>query len=237
MPDSATLHFSIAVSVMMLILYGFLIYYQLFTHRSQFETQEDEDEEETPPVLGLWGAVGWALVITALIAILSELIVDSIESAASDLGIPIMFVSTIILPVVGNAAEHTSAIIFAYRNKMDISMGIAVGSATQIALFVIPLCILIAAMAGQKLSLDFGTFHVAVLFLSILICVVSIQTGTSDWMKGALLVFAYFVLCAAYWVIATPAALAAPHDVPNLTDPADYTPQAILSSTAGNATG
>ena len=87
MPDTPTLHFSIAISVFMLILYGFLIYYQLFTHRSLFEKQEDDEEEETPPVLGLWGAVGWALAITALIAILSELIVSSIETAASDIGV------------------------------------------------------------------------------------------------------------------------------------------------------
>ena len=231
MPDSRTLRFSLAISVMMLILYGFLIYYQLFTHRSQFETQEDEDEEETAPVLGLWGAVGWALLITALIAILSELIVGSIEDAADSLGIPIMFVSTIILPVVGNAAEHTSAIIFAYRNKMDISMGIAVGSATQISLFVIPLCVIIAKCAAKELTLDFGTFHVAVLFMSILITVVSIQTGTSDWMKGALLVFAYMVLAAAYWVIDTPAALNEAGE-PNLTDPADYTIRAPMTNSS-----
>ena len=117
-------------------------------------------------------------------------------------------------------------------------MGIALGSATQISLFVIPLCVVIAQIAGQDLSLDFGTFHVAVLFLSILITIVSIQTGTSDWMKGALLVFSYMVLAAGYWVIPTPAALASPDDLPNLTDPAKYTLMApVLSSTGGGSTG
>ena len=187
-----------------------------------------------------------------------------------------MWVSTILLPVLGNAAEHTSAIIFAYRNKMvsrsstltfgfhptyiqypspplltssslpmlccgcvqDISLGIALGSATQISLFVIPLCVCIAQMAGQDLSLDFGTFHCAVLFLSILITIVSIQTGTSDWMKGALLVFSYFVLAAGYWVIPTPAALVHPDNVPDLTDPAKYTLQPPSASSTGmNSTG
>ena len=112
-------------------------------------------------------------------------------------------------------------------------MGIALGSATQIALFVIPLCVCIAQMAGQDLSLDFGTFHVAVLFLSILITIVSIQTGTSDWMKGALLVFSYFVLAAGYWVIPTPAALVNPDNLPNLTDPATYTITAPAMSSSG----
>ena len=221
LPDVPTLSFSRSISVMMLILYGLLVYYQLFTHRSLFESQEEEDEEEAPPVLGLWGAVGWAAMITVLIAILSEFIVGSIEAAATSTGIPIMFVSTVLLPLVGNAAEHASAIIFAYRNKMDIALGIAVGSATQISLFVIPFCVVVAAMANEELSLDMGTFQAAVLFLSIIITVVSIQTGTSDWLKGALLVTTYFMLAAAYWVIATPAALAM-DPLPNLTDPATY---------------
>ena len=224
LPDAATLSFSRAISVLMLILYGLLVYYQLFTHRSLFESQEEEDEEESPPVLGLWGAVGWAAVITVLIAILSEFIVGSIEAAARQTGIPIMFVSTILLPIVGNAAEHASAIIFAYRNKMDISLGIAVGSATQISLFVVPFCVVVAAMANEEMSLDMGTFQSAVLFLSILIVVVCIQTGTSDWLKGALLVVTYLFLCAAYWVIITPAALEF-DPAPIMTDPNTYLPQ------------
>ena len=229
LPDIPTLDFSRAIAVMMLILYGLLVYYQLFTHRSLFEAQEEEGEEESPPVLGLWGAVGWAGIITVLIALLSEFIVGSIEAAATETGVPIMFVSTILLPIVGNAAEHASAIIFAYRNKMDISLGIAVGSATQISLFVIPFCVVVAAMANEALTMDMGTFQAAVLFMSILIVVVCIQTGTSDWLKGALLVVTYFMLCAAYWVISTPAELAF-KTRPNLTDPALYLPQA---STAG----
>ena len=232
LPDGPTLSFSRAISVLMLILYGLLVYYQLFTHRSLFESQEEEDEEESPPVLGLWGAVGWASIITVLIAILSEFIVGSIEAAARQTGIPIMFVSTILLPIVGNAAEHASAIIFAYRNKMDISLGIAVGSATQISLFVVPFCVVVAAMANEEMSLDMGTFQAAVLFLSILIVVVCIQTGTSDWLKGALLVVTYFFLCAAYWVIITPAALE--FDVsPNLEDPALSLPKAPAANTNG----
>ena len=234
LPDAATLNFSRAISVMMLILYGLLVYYQLFTHRSLFESQEDEEEDEAPPVLGLWGAVGWAAIITVMIAILSEFIVGSIESFATQSGIPIMFVSTILLPIVGNAAEHASAIIFAYRNKMDISLGIAVGSATQISLFVVPFCVVVAAMAGEELSLDFGTFQVGVMFMSILITVVAIQTGTSDWLKGALLVCTYFMLCAAYWVMHTPIALE--NNVsppPDLRDPRTYLPTPPSSTGPG----
>ncbi|MCJ1297130.1 Vacuolar cation/proton exchanger 1 [Xylographa carneopallida] len=232
LPDNATLNFSRTISVMMLVLYGLLVYYQLFTHRTLFETQEDEEEDEAPPVLGLWGAVGWAAIITVLIAILSEFIVGSIESFAEQSGIPIMFVSTIFLPIVGNAAEHASAIIFAYRNQMDISLSIAVGSATQISLFVIPFCVVVAAMAGEALSLDFGTFQVAVMFMSILITVVAIQTGTSDWLKGALLIATYFILCAAYWVIHAPIALESPV-APDLRDPLTYLPPAPSSTGRG----
>ena len=78
--------------------------------------------------------------ITVFIAYLSEYLVDAIRGAASDLAVPELFLGTIVIPIVGNAAEHAAAIIFAAKNKMELSMGIAVGSATQIALFVLPLC-------------------------------------------------------------------------------------------------
>jgi len=106
---------------------------------------------------------------------------------------------------------------------MDISLGIAVGSATQISLFVIPFCVVVAAMAGEQLTLDMGTFQAGVLFLSILITVVAIQTGTSDWLKGAYLVVTYLMLCAAYWVLAAPNALTNEDKGVNRGDPAGFT--------------
>lgn len=198
-------------SFILLLTYGFLIIYQLKTHKQLFENQDDDDdEEEEPPVLGLYGAIIWAAIISAVIALLSEFIVSTIEGAAESAGIPLMFISTILLPIVGNAAEHASAIIFAYRNKMDIALGIAVGSATQIALFVVPFCVFIGLCIGQPLTLDFGVFPTVTLYLTIVMTISAISSGTSDWLKGAMLLVSYILLSASYWVVDTPAELEHP---------------------------
>jgi Ca2+:H+ antiporter len=122
-------------SVLLLIVYALLVFYQLKTHSHLFEGREDDGgeggdgeedgaaEDDDPPVLGPWGAVWWALVVTVVISVLSEFIVAAIDGAAEDLGVPVLFIATILLPIVGNAAEHAAAIIFAKRNKMEVSLG------------------------------------------------------------------------------------------------------------------
>ena len=82
-----------------------------------------ELQDEDPPVLGFWGGITWLCIITVFIAFLSDILVDAIEGAATELNIPILFIGTILLPIVGNAAEHAAAILFAMRNKMEISLG------------------------------------------------------------------------------------------------------------------
>jgi len=116
---------------------------------------------------------------------------------------------------------------------MDISLGIAVGSATQISLFVIPFCVVVSAMAGEQLTLDMGTFQAAVLFLSILITILAIQTGTSDWLKGALLLTSYLILSAAYWVLRAPDELTNEAKGVNRSDPGTWTGPARTTTGSG----
>jgi len=196
--DAGTLVLSRLTAFLSLAVYFLLIFYQLRTHRYLFEGQEADEEEE--PILGFWGALIWMGILTIFIAFLSEFIVAAIEGAASSLGVPILFIGTILLPIVGNAAEHAAAIIFAYKNKMDICLGIAVGSAAQISLFVIPFCVIVAWMMGQDLSLDFHVFETAVLLMTVVIVAFTIQNGDSDWLKGVMLVVAYILVSASFWV-------------------------------------
>lgn len=152
------------------------------------------------PVLGLTGALLWLAVVTILIALLSEYVVDSIQGAAKGLAIPLPFLSTIVLPIVGNAAEHASAILFAYKNRMEITLGVAVGSSTQVAVLVIPFCVILGWMMGEDLDLNFEEFEALALFLSVLLAVVAMHDGTSNWLKGVMLTMTYIFVSAAFWV-------------------------------------
>jgi Ca2+:H+ antiporter len=193
-----TLVLSRLTALLTLFVYGFLIWYQLKTHKYLFEGQEEEEEEE--PLLGFWGAITWMAIFTIFIAFLSEFIVAAIEGAAASLEVPVLFIGTILLPIVGNAAEHAAAIVFAYKNKMDLCVGIAVGSAAQISLFVIPFTVLVAWMMGRELSLDFHIFETAVLFMTVVLVSFCLQNGDSDWLKGAMLMVAYVLVSAAFWI-------------------------------------
>mmetsp|Transcript_25050 Transcript_25050/g.34584 ORF Transcript_25050/g.34584 Transcript_25050/m.34584 type:complete len:449 (-) Transcript_25050:26-1372(-) len=185
------------VSAMLLIVYGGLIYYQLKTHTHLFEGVEDDEDE--PPVLGVWGAVFWMGVSALLIALLSEFAIGAIEGAAKKTKMSQFFIAAILLPIVGNAAEHASAIIFALRNRMEISLGVAVGSSAQISMFVIPLLVLLAWPFGQPLSLDFHVFETVVVAMTVIVVGFVIQHGESDWLKGVVLLTAYLITGISFW--------------------------------------
>ena len=199
-PDSS-LMVSRTTSLTLLVVYFAYLYFQLISHSHLFEDEEDgEVDEDEEKILGAWGAVFWLAVITVFIAYLSEFMVAAIRGAATDLALPDLFLGTIIIPIVGNAAEHAAAVIFAYKNKMELALGIAVGSATQIALFVLPACVCIAWVFHIPLSMDFHPFETVVLLLSVLLVCVLISSGHSNWLQGLMLVVAYFTVATASFV-------------------------------------
>ena len=113
------------------------------------EDKEKEHDDDEELVLGFWDSIVWLGVFTVFISILSDYLVATIEGASASWDFSVAFISVILLPIVGNAAEHASAVMFAMKNKMDISLGVAVGSSTQIALLVIPFCVIVGwFMAG-----------------------------------------------------------------------------------------
>ena len=163
------------------------------------EASVADDEEEEEDVLGFWNAIIWLGIITVFIAILSDAISASIESAAGSMGISKVFIAAIILPIVGNAAEHAGAVVFATKGKLDLSLGVAIGSSTQIALCVLPLLVLIGWMGGYDLSMNFGGFEAATLFLTVISVTFAIKDGRSDWLVGLTLIAAYIVIALGFW--------------------------------------
>ncbi|KOM47469.1 hypothetical protein LR48_Vigan07g117300 [Vigna angularis] len=179
-----TLQLSRASSVVMLLAYLAYIFFQLKTHRKLFDAQEEEEDEEKA-VIGFWSAFTWL-------------------AASDSWGISVSFISIILLPIVGNAAEHAGSIIFAYKNKLDISLGVAMGSATQISMFVVPLSVVVAWIMGIRMDLDFSLLETGCLAFTIIITAFTLQDGTSHYMKGVVLTLCYIVIAACFFVLKTP---------------------------------
>ncbi|KAH6777850.1 cation exchanger 1 [Perilla frutescens var. hirtella] len=211
---AATLALSRASSIIMLVAYLAYLVCQLFTHKQLFQPQEEEDTEnedgdhnvvsEESPVVGLCSALIWIVLMTGVVAVLSEYVVATIEAASGSWSLSVGFISIILLPIVGNAVEHAGAIIFAYRNKLDITLGVALGSATQIAMFVVPLSVIISWIIGVKMDLDFSPLETTALALSIIITAFALQDGSSHYLKGLVLLFCYLVFGASFFVSRAP---------------------------------
>ncbi|GFY93164.1 cation exchanger 3 [Actinidia rufa] len=204
-----TLELSRVSSIVMLGVYFAYLVFQLWTHRKLFEAHEEEDDDddlvvEEAPVIGFWSGFAWLVGMTLVIALLSEYVVGTIEDASSSWGLSVSFISIIVLPIVGNAAEHAGAIIFAFKNKLDISLGVALGSATQISLFAVPSCVITSWIIGEKMDLDFNLLETGSFALSIIVTAFTLQDGTSHYMKGLVLLLCYIVIGACFFVYQTP---------------------------------
>ncbi|XVF21201.1 hypothetical protein REPUB_Repub12eG0070400 [Reevesia pubescens] len=195
-------------SCVMLVLYAGYIYFQLKTQKKLYdmvrdnaeknETETSDDDEA--PEISMWEAIVWLSILTVCIAVLSEYLVDDIEGASTALKIPVAFISVILLPIVGNAAEHAGAVMFAMKDKLDISLGVAIGSSTQIAMFGIPFCVVIAWIMGRPMDLNFQLFETATLFISVIVVAFMLQEGTSNYFKGLILILCYLIVAASFFV-------------------------------------
>lgn len=150
-------------------------------------------------VLGFNYALLWMGILTVFITIMSDMISSSIEEAAEDINMSGVFLAAIVLPIVGNAAEHASGISFAMRNKMDISLAVAVGSSTQIALCVLPLLVIMGWAGGMEMSLNFGAYESSTLLLCVIGVTFAIKDGTSNWLLGLAMIVAYFIVAVGFY--------------------------------------
>ncbi|XP_052482413.1 vacuolar cation/proton exchanger 3 isoform X1 [Gossypium raimondii] len=160
---------------------------------------DDDDDDDEAPEISKWESGIWLVILTAWISILSDYLVDTIEGASEAWDVSIAFISVILLPIIGNAAEHASAIMFAMKDKLDISLGVAIGSSTQISMFGIPFCVVIGWMMGQEMDLNFQLFETATLFITVIVVAFFLQEGTSNYFKGLMLILAYLIVAASFF--------------------------------------
>jgi Ca2+:H+ antiporter len=155
--------------------------------------EDDDDEEE--PQLHFVVAFLTLGISTAIIALCAEYMVDSIDAVTEQGGLSEEFVGLILLPIVGNAAEHATAVTVAIKDKMDLAIGVAVGSSMQVALFLIPLLVVIGwGMGLDEMNLSFDIFQVAVMFVAVLLTNYLIGDGKSHWLEGFLLICLYAII-------------------------------------------
>ncbi len=197
---------SVAVAAVLVLVYVLTLLFSMKTHAYLCEVGEAELNEETEDAtgkakhevnLGFWIFI--LLIVTIAVAVESELLVDSLEEATSALGLTALFTGVILLPIIGNAAEHATAVTVAMKNKMDLSVSVAVGSSMQIALFVAPVLVIAGWIIGQPMDLNFNPFELVAVTVSVLIANSISSDGESNWLEGSLLIATYAILALAFY--------------------------------------
>ena len=149
-------------AVILLLLYVLYLVFQLRTHSNLFDAEnqpddEDAEQEHEEPTIGPVAAVAVLIVTTLLVTVCADYLVDSIDDLVTTSGISRAFIGLILIPIVGNAAEHVTAVVVAVRDKMDLAMGVAIGSSIQIALLVTPFLVIVGWIIGSEMTLHFET--------------------------------------------------------------------------------
>ena len=184
---------SLAIALVLFLTYFCVLGFSLKTHRHFFQGTESELEEKDEH----WSqnkAILVILVATGFVALLSEFLVGTIESIRATFGITETFVGIIVVAIVGNAAEHSTAILMALKNKMDLSVGIAIGSSLQIALFVAPLLLFVSYLFGKPMNLEFSLPEVFAVVASVYILFQISGDGETNWIEGVQLLSVYVIL-------------------------------------------
>jgi Ca2+:H+ antiporter len=186
--------------LMAFVLIALYALYLIFSLRGSPDSSASEPEHG-PASMKLPNALGLLAGSTIAIVVMSEILVGAIEPTAADWGLTDIFIGVMLVPLVGNIAEHFVAVQVAAANKMDLSIGIAVGSGLQIALFVTPVLVLVGWIIGTPMTLVFNNFELAALIGATLIAVLISVDGESNWLEGAQLISLYAILGLAFYFV------------------------------------
>ena len=199
-------HLSEEIAIILAIMYVLSLFFTLKTHRHLFAEPKPEwgPEEVTEPEWSRAKAFTILVIATAGVALMSEFLVGSVEEAANALGMTKIFVGVIVVAIIGNAAEHSTAVLMALKDKMDLSVTIAVGSSIQVAMFVAPTLVLASVLMGDPMDLHFTPLEVVSVTIAMGVMALVSQDGESHWMEGALLLAVYVILGLAFYHLPAP---------------------------------
>ncbi len=192
--------FSVGIAVVMIVLYALTIFYSL---RHPFTSPIEAEEAPHKPVSAtmLRNAALMLVGATIAIVVMSETLVGTVEPVVKQLGLSEFFVGIIIIPIIGNVAEHVVAVQVALKNRMDLSLGISLGSSLQIALFVTPVLVFISLLFPKPLLLVFNRYELIALATASVVAMLVSQDGESNWLEGAELLAVYLIIALAFYVI------------------------------------
>ncbi len=199
---------STGVAVVLILVYALTLLFSMKTHSYLYDVGLVEQDQvalaeanlaEGETGVNLWLWIGVLLGATVLVAIESELLVDSLSVATSQLGLTALFTGVILVPIIGNAAEHATAVTVAIKDKMDLSVAVAMGSSLQVALFVAPVLVLVGWIFGQPMNLNFNPLELVAVAVSVFIANSISSDGKSNWLEGIMLLATYTVLGLAFY--------------------------------------
>ncbi|TCP24882.1 Ca2+:H+ antiporter [Scopulibacillus darangshiensis] len=187
---------SIGISIVMIIIYLAALFFKLVTHRGVYKQSADEAEHdgEEEPEWSAWKAITVLAGATIAVGYISENLVHTFEPVAKSFGWTELFIGVIIVAIVGNAAEHASAILMAYKNRMTVTVEIAIGSTLQIAMFVAPLLVLLSLAFPTFMPLIFSVPELIVMILAVFLTIAITNDGDTNWFEGAILLAAYLIM-------------------------------------------
>ncbi|MBI4872462.1 MAG: calcium/proton exchanger [Candidatus Riflebacteria bacterium] len=200
-PDATFVDLSDHVAVVLLVIYLLSLVFSFKTHRHLYRAPEDEDHAPAH-VEEHWTtrkAVTILVVSTAVIAVLSEILVGSLDAAGKSMGLNPIFMGLVVVAMVGNAAEHASAVMIARKDKMDLAINIAMGSSMQVALLLAPIMVLASNLGSKTMTLVFTPLELAAVGISTAITTIVNLDGESNWLEGAQLLSVYAILALAFY--------------------------------------
>jgi Ca2+:H+ antiporter len=194
---------SLAIAIVLFLTYFCMLGFSLRTHKHLFRGSGEEVEEKSAK----WSrtqAIIILLIATAFVALLSEFLVGTIENVRDTVGLTEVFVGVIVVAIVGNAAEHSTAVLMAMKNKMDLTVGIAIGSSLQIALFVAPVLIFLSYAFGKPMDLEFTVPEVLAVVASVYVLFQITEDGETNWIEGIQLLSVYVILGILFFYLPEP---------------------------------
>ncbi|WP_339213425.1 calcium/proton exchanger [Ornithinibacillus sp. FSL M8-0202] len=197
MTEHDTMVLSVGISIILILLYFAALLFKFVTHRGLYQNsskEETETKEQEEPEWGKLKAIVILAIATSAVAFVSEHLVGTFDIVGESFGWSELFIGIIIVAIVGNAAEHASAVVMAYKNKMDVAVEIAIGSTLQVAMFVLPVLVLLSLLFPTSMPLVFTWPELISMVTAVLLTIMITNDGDTNWFEGAILLAAYLVM-------------------------------------------